>query len=142
MTSILERRVAAAQSTLDAYRDRPLVWGAHDCARLAAHALRQLGLPTPLAKFGRYSTAMGAARALKRRGFNDLGEVLDEMGFPRIPPAASLPADIFGLLAEGGGVALAVALSNGRAVGFLDLDGRAVAGVIQPHDYLAAWRVI
>jgi hypothetical protein len=139
---LIERRVAAAQATLDTYRDKPLVWGECDCARMAAFTLRQLGVRAPLSKFGRYSTALGAIKALKRQGFETLADVVDSLGLVRIPPAAALPADIIALEAEHGEVALTVSLSGQRVLGFYEVSGHAIAGVLQPKAYLCAWRVI
>lgn len=138
--TVLHRRVEAAQAALDAYLNRELQWGEADCARLAAHTLRHLGVATPLAKFGRYTTAAGAMRALKRRGFADLAEVMDSLGRVRIPPAAALPADIVALPAEDGFVALTVALGNGRLLGFYSRPDGVRCSVLQPESFLTAWR--
>lgn len=139
----LERRVAAAQATMRAFQGRPFEWGKTDCARLAAHVVRELGHPTPLARFGAYSTALGARRALKRRGFSDLGAVLDDMGFARVPPAFALPCDLVGLVSDDLPVALTVALGNGRIFGFHpQVEGAAVLQPNRSDQYVAAWRVI
>jgi hypothetical protein len=136
----LHRRVQAAQSTLDLYLGKPLEWGRFDCARMAAHTLKALGRKAPLARFGAYSSAVGAIRALRRAGFTDLGQAVDSFGLLRIPPASALPADIIGLAAEDLPMSLAVALSNGRVLGFhADHEG---AVVMQPTAYLAAWRAL
>lgn len=138
--SPLERRVVAAQATLDAYLHQPLVWGRTDCARMAAHTLRQLGRSAPLARFGRYSSPLGARRALLRQGYADMGAVLDGLGLLRIAPAARLPADIVALAGEDLPMSLAVALSNGRVLGYhADHDG---AVVMQPTNLLTAWSVL
>jgi hypothetical protein len=141
MTNLV-RRVAAAEATLAAFRDKPLVWGVCDCARMAAFTARQLGVRAPLSRFGRYSTAAGAQRALKRQGFDTLAEAVDSLGLLRIPPAAALPADLIALDAEDGGVALTVHLAHDRVLGFAELDGRHVAGVLKPTGFVCAWRVI
>lgn len=141
MTDYL-RRVAAAQATRDRFYGRPFVWGETDCARLAAHVLRELGRPAPLSRFGRYSTALGAARALRRRGFADLGAVLDDMGLPRIPPAAALPGDIVGLEGEASPLtALTVALGGRRVIGFHG-EAEMTAAILEPRTFRCAWRSI
>ncbi|CAA2991078.1 Hypothetical predicted protein, partial [Olea europaea subsp. europaea] len=95
---------------------------------MAAFTIRQLGGRAPLARFGRYSTAQGAARALKRQGFGNLADAVDSLGLVRIPPAAALPADIHGFEAEEGGIALAVHLAQNRVLGFFPHpDGRLIA---------------
>ncbi len=144
MSTVLTDRVAAAQATVDAYNNETLVWGRRDCARMAAHALKGLGHKPPLARFGFYRSAAGAVRALRRQGFGDLAEVMDSLGLPRVAQAATLPGDVVGFRHpdQPMGVALGVALGNGRVLLFLE-DGR--AHVVSPNmgdpaiEYLA-WR--
>ena len=132
--------MAAAQATLDRFLGEPLVWGRTDCARISAFCLRELSVPAPLSRFGRYTTAAGAQRALLRRGFADLPAVVDDMGLLRIPPAAALPGDLVGLQAGDLPVTLAVVLGGGRVLGFhAEAEG---AVVIQPNAYVAAWSAL
>jgi len=140
MTEML-RRQRAAQATVDRFRGVPFAYGKNDCARLAAFALRQMGHKPGLAKAGSYSTALGATRALKRLGHDDLASVLDGLGLLRIPPIAALPGDLIMLPGEGPfGGALAMAVGNGRVLSYHeDLDG---ADIVQPVEYVAAWRVL
>jgi hypothetical protein len=136
----LLRRQQAAQAALDRFKGEPLVYGKNDCVRLAAFVLRKMGHRPQLAKAGSYSTALGAARALQRAGFEDLAAAVDALGLPRIAPAAAWVADMVLLPAEGPfGGALSVAVGNGRVLGYHeDVDG---ADILQPVQYLAAWRV-
>lgn len=138
--SVYLRRVAAAQATLDRFLGEPLEWGRTDCARIAAFCLRELGVPAPLSRFGRYTTPLGAQRALLRRGFGDLGAVVDDMGLARIPPAATLPGDLVGLRAGDLPLTLAVCLGGGRVLGHHSEAEGAV--VIQPTSFLAAWSAL
>jgi len=147
--SLLLDRVAAAQSAVDRFNNAELIWGRQDCARLAAHVLRELGHNAALARFGDYRSAGGAARALKRRGFADLAAVMDGFGLPRIPPASALPGDVLGFGHDDQSfglselrVTLAVALGNGRILGFLEnLRCHVVTpDLAQDADYFA-WRV-
>jgi hypothetical protein len=144
MTTILERRVAAAQATLDHFSGQEFVWGVRDCATMAAFHLRQLGRMTPLRSFGVYRTARGAKRALLRKGFSGLDAVLDSLGLARIAPASVLPGDILGLPDDDGAVSLAISIGNGRILGFLAVEGSgtARAGPLQPAIILTAWRSI
>lgn len=121
MSDVMTRRVAAAQATLDAWKDRTFKWGEADCCRLVAYCLRELGYNPGLSRFGRYSTPAGAARAIRRRGFADTVDVIDGFGFVRIPPAAAVAADILGFRhPEMGELAgLGIALGNGRMLAFL-----------------------
>ncbi|MFV1919132.1 hypothetical protein VPH46_06835 [Sphingomonas sp. MJ1 (PH-R8)] len=138
--SELLRRQHAAQAAVDRFKGQPLAYGKNDCARLAAFVLRKMGHRPQLAKAGSYSTALGATRALQRSGFEDLAAAIDAMGLPRIAPAAAWVADLVLLPAEGPfGGALSVAVGNGRVLGYHeDVDG---ADILQPVQYLAAWRL-
>lgn len=135
------RRRDAAQATLDAYRGKPLAYGRHDCARMAAMALRHLGYKPGLAKAGAYNSAAGALRALKRRGFDSLPAALDAIGLPRIAFAAGLPADIVQLRSDGHLDALGVLLGNGRVLAFSPHDGRAGVAQLNADDVLCCWKV-
>lgn len=135
----LVKRVAAAQATLNAARDKPFRLGRNDCARMSAAHLRRMGHKVKLPASGSYASLRGAVKALAARGFADLPAAMDGMGFERIAPAAALPGDILALPTDSPIGSLAVVLSNGRACGFLeDVVG---AAVIQPVEYVAAWRV-
>ena len=65
-------RVAAAEAVMARFNGAPLAWGETDCVRLAVASLRALGHRVSLAKGGRYGSALGARRALKRAGFDRL----------------------------------------------------------------------
>ena len=139
MTAPLVRRVAAAQATLNAVKDKPFRLGRNDCARMVAGHLRRMGHKVKLPASGSYASLRGAVKALGERGFSDLPAAMDGMGFERIAPAAALAGDVLALPAESPIGCLVVVLNNGRAVGFVeDVVG---AAVIQPVEYVAAWRV-
>ena len=128
----------AAQACIDRFVGKPMAWGKRDCATLAAHLLHQYGIAVPMMKGLKYSTDVGAARALKRTGFACLISAVDSLGLQRIAPAAARTGDLIGLPCEGGpwGCALTVAVGNGRVLGFVD----GVAHILQPAAYLTAWR--
>ena len=68
-------------------RDRPLEWGAHDCGLFFAGACKVMTGFDPGEPFrGKYSTEMGAAKALKRFGAGSLESTLD--GLFEVTPAA------------------------------------------------------
>lgn len=134
----LERRVAAAQATLDQFAGRPFRWGRADCARLVAAHLRRLGYRVQLPAAGSYASPRSAIKALAARGFASLGEALDALGLERIAPAAALPGDVVELPSIDRLGSLAIVLTNGRVVGFHQ---HAVgAAVLQPREWVAAWR--
>lgn len=137
--SAMERRVSAAQATLDRFKDKPFSFGTHDCARMVAFHLRQLGYQPMLSKGGSYKTCLGAKRALRRAGYPDLAAAIDRLGLVRIAPAEALPGDILQLPAVDELGALTVALSNGRVLGYHESVAGAV--VMQPSAFSGAWRV-
>lgn len=138
VVNAMVRRVDAVQATLARYQDRPLRYGREDCARMTAFCLRKQGVRAPLLKGGTYSSALGAARALKRLQFATLADAVDALGLPRIAPAMCLPGDVLALPAPDDAVALLVAVGNGRAFGYFD--GRFQVG--QPLEFVTAWRSI
>lgn len=137
--SEMERRVAAAQATLDRFRDRPFRWGSADCARMVAWHLRKMGYRPALAKAGAYRTALSARAALKRLGHDSLADALDALGLVRIGAASAIVGDVLALPGDDPLGALVVAVGNGRVVGWHE--DAAGAAVMQPLIYGAAWRV-
>lgn len=141
MTAPIVVRGEAAQACIDRFAGRAMAWGKVDCVQIAAHNLRHLGIATSLMKGASYASEMGAARALRARGFSGLGDAMDAVGQPfRIPPAMATTGDIIGLVSEGSlwDMALVVVVGNGRVLGVKD----GICGVMQPDmKYaLAAWR--
>lgn len=137
--SELVRRRDATQATVDAWKGRKFRLGQADCVRLVADHLRRMGRRVRLPAKGSYGTLIGAQKALKARGYDDLPTALDSMGFVRVAPAAALPGDIIAIPSEHAIGCLMVAVGNGRALGFHeDVEG---AEILQPVEYLGAWRV-
>jgi hypothetical protein len=137
--SELIQRVAAAQASLDAWRDKPFKLGKVDCVRFVAFHLRRMGHQVKLPPAGSYGSLLTASRRLAERGHADLPAALDAMGLERIAPAAAWPGDVIALPADSPIGALAVALSNGRVAGFHE--DTAGVTVLQPMEFVAAWRV-
>jgi hypothetical protein len=137
----LVRKRDAAQAILDAWSKRPLRLGTSDCVRMIAAHLRLLGHKVKLPASGSYRTLNSATKALKAAGFKSVAEALDSMALERIAPAAAVAGDILQLPAVDSLGAFGIVLGNGRAMGYPDADGRGVQ-VVQPLEYVAAWRVI
>lgn len=136
----LQARQAALAATVAHFEARPFAYGKTDCVRLAYFHLRGMGHRPQLGKAGKYSSLIGAVRALKRTGFVTLPDALDGMGLPRIPPAAALVGDLLALPGDGGLHALQIVAGNGRVFGFHE--ERETACFIQPTlDVASAWRV-
>ncbi len=117
---------------------RPLAYGRDDCARMVVFCLKRQGLKVGLLTSGRYASALGAAKALRRTGFATLPDAVDGLGLPRIAPARVLAGDVLSLPAEAFGGALMIAVGNGRAFGYFD----GLFQVGEPHLIDAAWRSI
>lgn len=130
-------RQAAAQAVVHRFHYKPFVWGTADCLRLSALLLRGMGHKVSLAKAGAYSSGPGAARALARNGYADMGEALDGFGLLRMPHAYVRIADLVGLPAVGGALGIGVYLGNHRVICFVEGLGH----VGQPHEIATAWRV-
>ena len=134
------RRQQAAQAAVDRFKGQPWELGQNDCVRMAAFVLRKMGHRPQLGKAGSYKTGAGSLLALKRAGYRTLAEALDGMGLARVPPAAARVADIVMIPGEPPlDGALTIAVGNGRVLGYhQDLVG---ADILQPVEYIAAWRV-
>jgi len=142
MTAPIVIRSAAAEACAKRFAGRRLKWGTVDCAKIASHNLRKLGISTGLLKGLTWSSEHGALRALRSLGHDTLASALDAMpGLFRIPPAAATTADIIGMQAEGKvwDMALVVGYTNGRVFG---IDATGVAAVLRPDlsCAIAAWR--
>jgi len=136
----MKKRATAAQACIDRFRGRAYEPGKADCVQLARHCLHHLGRRVGQGKLPAYSTEIGGLRALKRLGFGSLVEALDGFGLERIAPASALPGDLIALPTEHPLGALAVAVGNGRVIGFLE--GEKGAVIMQPHAFVAAWRTL
>jgi hypothetical protein len=135
-------RVEAAQSTIDQFLGKPFEWGRTDCAQLAAHCLKAQGYADPLQTVGEYWDYRSAKKAMKRASIASFAEHFEQaLGLERIAPAEALPGDIVafeGFNPETFGVALGVAIGQGRIVGFAnDICDYAPDSVC-----VAAWRAL
>jgi hypothetical protein len=86
-----EARLAAY---LEPLRARPFAWGQHDCCTFSAGAVAAMTDVDPMPEFrGRYTTAIGSARALRRFGRGTLAATLDAK-FERVEPAFAQRGDV------------------------------------------------
>lgn len=139
----LIRRVEIAQAAVDRFQLKPLVYGQADCWRLFAFVMAEAGWPEPVPGL-RYSSARGAAAAMRRHGHADLGAAIDaRTTLRRVPVAMHLPADIVLMPSDDEMGALGVAVGAERALAFV-ADGVepapfGLAGSIEVA--LACWRL-
>lgn len=110
---------------LEALRLRRFAWGEHDCCTFAAGAVAAMTAVDPMAEFrGRYTTAIGSARALRRYGAGTLAATLD-IKFERISHALAQRGDIVmshGLLGIGWGSFLIAVGSEGDREGLIRVE--------------------
>ena len=131
-----DRRVAAAQKTVDRFEGKPFAWGKYDCLRMAYFHARNMGKRPPAPT--KYHSAITAKIALSSRGAATLVELLDGL-FPRIAPAQAWAGDLIMMPGEAPFGSLGVVVGNGRTLAYHeDLAG---AGIVQPVLPLAAWRL-
>lgn len=137
----LLERVQRTQTTIDEFFGQPFVWGGADCGVLASRHLENMGFETLLSKARRYTTEIGARRAMTALGCRSMEDFVDAYGFERIPPAMTLPGDIVGF--PGGAddrpwTALGVMIDAGEhLIGFAN--GEVMRGPAQVCT--VAWRV-
>lgn len=131
----LIRRQEALAKTIAKYRGKPFEWGKTDCLTMVRSHLVAMG-HRKLPKLPDYDDAIGAVRALKAAGFNDIEGLLDSL-LPRIAWASMLAGDIALVPGEGPLDALHVSLGF-KTMGFHeDHEGTVV---MRPHQIKAAWR--
>lgn len=129
-----EARLAAY---LDPLRLRPFAWGSHDCCTFVAGAVVAMTTVDPMAEFrGRYTTARGSVRALRKLGAGTLAGTLDRK-FEAVDAALAQRGDIVmsgGLLGICFGPFLIAVGREGDREGLIRVDR---AAWVEPR----AWRV-
>lgn len=129
-----ETRLAAY---LEPLRARPFAWGQHDCCTFSAGAVAAMTDVDPMPEFrGRYTTAIGSARALRRFGRGTLAATLDAK-FERVEPALAQRGDVVmssGLLGICLGAYLVAVGREGDREGLIRIER---ARWVEPR----AWRV-
>ena len=119
------------------HRARVFAWGSWDCCHFAAGSVEAMTGVDPMPEFrGKYRTAAGAARALKRHGAGTLSGTLDRK-FTAVPAALARRGDIImsdGLLGLCWGAFLIAVGSDGDREGLIRIAREAW---IEP----LAWRV-
>jgi hypothetical protein len=89
---------------------------------------------------GSYRSVNSALMALRARGYDSVEAALDDMGLQRIAPAAAIVGDLLMLPGVDKLGGLAISLGNGRVVAYHE--DVAAAAVLQPIEYVAAWRTL
>ena len=125
----------------DRYRGRALDWKrGGSCLHMARFHLRQMGhKPEPIPAI--YSE-IGAARALRERGWTSVAEVLDaQAGLCRIAPLEMLPGDL-AVVASGDGIgAIFLCLTRHKFAGWREDIPEMVTLDLEFSEISGAWRV-
>ncbi len=110
---------------------RPFQWGTWDCCLMPCDAAMLVAGVDPAAPFrGKYSTELGARRALKRFAGGGLAATLDkifrDLGAPEVPVSFARRGDL-GIITDPevltGGLDAMMALCLGRDVGVMTEEG-------------------
>lgn len=122
------------QAFIDSRRDRPFAWGSHDCALFAADWVESVTGSDPADGIrGRYQTALGAGRVIKREG--GLEAIANSRLGERVEPKLAQRGDV--VLLEGShGPTLGVCLGVDAAA-----PGEDGLMLVPMNRAQAAWRV-
>jgi hypothetical protein len=138
-TPELIRRQRALAFVVGKYKGRACDFRTADCVRMARTLLVKMG-HRKLPKLPRYSSLVGAKRALAQRGWKGTAEMLDAV-LPgrRIAPSTMWPGDLAVVPDDQGLGAIWIRVDNGRMLGWHQDAEEAV--IIAPHRIDMAWRV-
>lgn len=122
---------AALSAYLAEHRNAALEWGVLDCGRFAAGAVEAMTGDNLLPK-GTYSTELGAAKVLRKAGFDTLAEYMDSV-LPVTPLAMARRGDV--VMSDG-----ALGICIGAEGLFLPIEG---AGLVRKYrrEWSNAWAV-
>lgn len=135
----LERRRVATKKTLRRFRGKVFNWRAGiTCVHLARFHMRAMGHKPET--MPRIRSALAAQRALKQRGWESVGHMLDSM-LPRIAPAQMMMGDLAMVPGEGGLDALFVCAGPLKLFGWREDAPALVLLDIGMGEVAGAWRV-
>ncbi|MGW8202973.1 DUF6950 family protein [Sphingomonas bisphenolicum] len=135
---LLKRRDATSK-TVERFAGHPFAWGQYDCGKMVIAHLRLMGRRPVLGPGGSWKTMAGAHRFARRHGGTGAACLDGWLPHARIVPAQAIIGDIVEMPGEEPFGAFGVCVGNGRVLAYHeDAEG---AAIIQPVEYLAAWRV-
>ena len=135
----LAARRDATRRTVERFAGHPFAWGQYDCGKMVIAHLRLMGRRPVLGPCGSWKTMAGAHRFARRHGGSGSACLDGWMPGSRIIPAQAIIGDIVEMPGEEPFGAFGVCVGNGRVLAYHeDAEG---AAIIQPGQYLAAWRV-
>lgn len=133
----LALRAEATRRTMEAFRHRPFDWASGaTCLHLARAQMVNMGhSPPPIPPL---RSAVGALRALRRRGYDSVSALLDSL-LPRVAPARMLVGDL--AIIEGDERMECIVVSaGGKMLGWHQDGEGGMQNLIVTH-FLAAWRL-
>ncbi|MAN12108.1 MAG: hypothetical protein CMN63_06805 [Sphingobium sp.] len=135
----LAARRDATRRTVERFAGHPFAWGQYDCGKMVIAHLRLMGRRPVLGPGGSWKSAVGLARFLRRHGGSGAACLDEWMPHSRIIPAQAIIGDVVEMPGDSVGGTFGVCVGNGRVLAYHE-DAEAAA-IIQPGQYLAAWRV-
>lgn len=121
---------------MERFRKKKFDWRKRaTCVHLVRFHLKQMGHNPPA--IPEIRSPLGAAKALKARGWADVGEMMDSL-LPEIPPAAMMLGDI-AMLQDADGIGALVVDVGGKVMGWHDDESGLV--VMDALKIEKAWRV-
>lgn len=136
----LAARRDATRKTADRFIGHAFKWGQYDCGKMVIYHLRAMGHRPWIGPEGTWKSMPGAHRFARRHGGTGAACLDGWLGeHNRIIPAMAMIGDIIQIPGEEPFGAFGVCVGNGRMLAYhQDTDG---AAIIQPHQFIAAWRV-
>lgn len=132
------RRQKAVEATMAKYWSRRLDWKSKaTCLHMTWFHLRRMGKrPPALPQIG---SLLAAKRELAKRGWANVGDVLDFLKLERIAPAAMRLGDLAMLEDDSGLGGIVISASAGKVIGWHEDAGGMM--VLTPLEIKAAWRI-
>lgn len=135
----LVQRTAATEKTVQRYRYRPFDWATGGtCLHLARAQMKNMGHRPPA--IPKFSSALGAQRAMKAAGFEALSDLFDSL-LTRIAPASMLIGDLALFPGEPPFDSVVVSAGSGMMLGWHGTDLSRLHNIVETGDVVAAWRL-
>ena len=135
----LVQRAAATEKTMQRYRHRPFDWATGGtCLHLARAQMKNMGHRPPA--IPKFSTAMGAQRAMKAAGFATLADLFDSL-LTRIAPASMLVGDLAIVRGEDDLDSVVISAGAGNLLGWHGADMSQLQNIAEINDFIGAWRL-
>lgn len=135
----IELRAKATRTTEAKFRNKPFDWSkSATCVHLMRFHAAQMGHKMPVVP--RFRSPLGAKRALKKMGYDDLPSLMDNY-FTRIPPAFARTGDFIAADGDAGFHSLLVRGSNTMFLGWHDAMQGCTIVDVDMRQAVGAWRL-